>query len=188
LAADLDILTAALDEPGADIAHSVRQLALNAAATITTYLGVSVLVSDNQLPFAFTVLEDGVVVGDIRTSLRVVVPGVGNGEDRLAVAVQLYAGSPGAFVDLAADLAWLTERPPSDFVLDQHLTLPAASEPGALHAASVINQAIGVLVGRGYTPKQARRQLDTEAADAHTDRHAAAQLILAAATRERFAG
>jgi hypothetical protein len=97
--------------------------------------------------------------------------------------VNLYAGSPGAFVDLAADLAWLTARPLSDFVLDQHLTIPTPSNTGTqLHAASIINQAMGVLMGRGHTPEQAHRQLDSQAADAGTDRHAAAQLILAALT------
>ena len=40
------------------------------------------------------------------------------------MAIILYAGSPGTFVDLAADLAWLTARPLTDFVLDQHLTVP----------------------------------------------------------------
>ena len=59
------------------------------------------------------------------------------------------AGSaPGTFVDLAADLAWLTARPLSDLVLDRHLPPPA--ERGAatsLFEASVINQAIGALIG-----------------------------------------
>jgi hypothetical protein len=180
LAAELEILTAALDEPGADIAHSVRQLALNATAGVTSYLGLSVLVGRSVPPFAFTTLADGMGTDDIRTSLQVVLPGVGDG---LSVAVHLYAGSPGAFVDLAADLAWLTARPLSDFVLDQHLTIPTPSNTGTqLHAASIINQAMGVLIGRGNTPEQAHRQLDTQAADAGTDRRAAAQLILTSLT------
>lgn len=99
------------------------------------------------------------------------------------MALVLYAGSPGAFVDLAADLAWLTARPLSDFVLDQHLTIPAGSDTGTqLSAASVINQAIGVLIGIGYTPRQADLRLDSQAAHAGTDRYAAAQLILATRT------
>jgi hypothetical protein len=180
LAAELEILTAALDQPGADIARSVRQLALDAAAAITTYLGLSVLLARSDPAFAFTMLADGVAADDIRTSLQMVLPGAGDGGDRLAVAVSLYAGSPGAFVDLAADLAWLTARPLSDFVLDQHLTVPAPSETGTqLNAVSVVNQAIGVLIGRGYTPEQAHSQLDTQAAHAGTGRLAAAQLVLA---------
>lgn len=183
LAAELEILTAALDQPDADIAHTVRQLALNSAAAITTYLGLSVLVAGGDPPFAFTILADGVVAGDVRTSLQVILPAVDDGGGRQTVAVNLYAGAPGAFVDLAADLAWLTGRPPSDFALDQHLTIPPSSNAGTqVHAASVVNQAIGVLIGRGYTPQQARWQLDTQSAHAGTDRHAAAKLILAELT------
>jgi hypothetical protein len=180
LAAELEILTAALDQPGTDIARSVRQLALNAAAGVTTYLGLSVLVGRSDPPFAFTALADGVAADDIGTSLRVELQGL---VDQLTVAVNLYAASPGAFVDLAADLAWLTARPLSDFVLDQHLNIPSPSNTGTqLHAASIINQAMGVLIGRGHTPEQAHRQLDSQAADAGTDRRAAAQLILATLT------
>jgi hypothetical protein len=76
-------------------------------------------------------------------------------------------------------VAWLTGRPPGDFVLDQHLTLPAGSPADErLHAASAINQAIGALIGRGYTPQQASWQLDVQAGHHRTDRHTAARLIL----------
>ena len=180
LAAELEILTAALDQPGTDIARSVRQLALNAAAGVTTYLGLSVLVGRSDPPFAFTALADGVAADDIGTSLRVELPGL---VDQLTIAVNLYAGSPGAFVDLAADMAWLTARPLSDFVLDQHLTIPTPSNTGTeLRAASIINQAMGVLIGRGHTPEQAHWHLDSQAADAGTDRRAAAQHVLATLT------
>ena len=96
-----------------------------------------------------------------------------------SVALVFYAATPGTFVDLAADLAWLTGRPPSDFALDQHLSVPAGSDGGtSLRATSVINQAIGVLIGRGYTPRQAHSKLDTQADGARTDRYTAAQSIL----------
>ena len=69
--------------------------------------------------------------------------------------------------------------PPSDFALDQHLSAPAGSDAGtSLRAASIINQAIGVLIGRGYTPRQAHSKLDTQADRARTDRGTAAQVIL----------
>jgi len=60
-----------------------------------------------------------------------------------AVVLVVYAGSPGTFVDLAADLAWLTARPLSDFFLDQHLPAPAGDAATNLFEVSVINQAIG---------------------------------------------
>ena len=183
LATDLRRLTAALDEPGADIAQSLHKMAADTQAAVRTYLGLNVSVSRSDPLFTFTCLNDGVVAGDIATSLRLTLPSIGDSWAPPAVALILYAGSPGAFVDLAADLAWLTARPLSDFVLDRHLIIPGGSDSGAqLSAASVINQAIGVLIGLGYTPQQADRRLDTQAAHAGTDRYAAAQLILAMRT------
>jgi hypothetical protein len=181
MVAALSILTEALDEPGIDIAHSLQQLALVAAAAIPSYHGLSVVVPQSDPPFILTTLADGVNAGDIRTSLQVLLPTKGPGHDAATVAVILYASVPGTFVDLAADLAWLTEQPTSEITLDGHLTVPAATDIGAqLHAASAINQAIGVLIGRGYSPDQAHRHLDTQATTNRIDRHAAAELVLGA--------
>ncbi|MFI5783297.1 hypothetical protein [Nocardia sp. NPDC051570] len=179
MAAALNTLTEALDEPGTDIAHSLHQLTLDAAAAVPTYLGLSVVVAQGDPPITLTTLADGVVTGDIRTSLRVLLPGIGDGDAPAPVALILYAGAPGTFVDLAAELAWLIGQPLTDITLDQHLTLPAAPDTtDRLQAASDINQAIGVLIGRGDTPRQARWQLDNLAADNGTDRHTAAHLVL----------
>ena len=184
LAADLGILTAALDEPGAGVLHSLHQLGVDAQAAVPTYLGLSVTVDGSDPRFTFTTLEDG-TADDIRTSLRLTLPGVGDGRASPSVALILYAGTPGTFVDLTADLAWITGRPPSDFALDQHLSVPAGSDSGTyLRAASVINQAIGVLIGRGHTPAHAHRELDTQADSAGTDRHTTAQFILDTLTAE----
>jgi hypothetical protein len=184
LAADLGILTAALDEPGADVLHSLHQLGVNAQAAVSTYLGLSVTVDGSDPPLRFTTLEDG-TADDVRTSLRLTLPGVGDGWASPSVTLILYAGTPGTFIDLSADLAWLTGRPPSDFALDQHLSVPAGSDAGTyLRTASVINQAVGVLIGRGYTPGQAHRELDTQADSAGTDRHTTAQFILDTLTAE----
>jgi len=184
LAADLGILTAALDEPGADVLRSLHQLGVDAQAAVPTYLGLSVTVDGSDPRFTFTTLEDG-TADDIRTSLRLMLPGVGDGRASPSVALTLYAGTPGTFVDLSADLAWLTGRPPSDFRLDQHLSVPAGSDAGTyLRTASVINQAIGVLIGRGHTPGQAHRELDNQADSAGIDRHTTAQFILDTLTGE----
>jgi hypothetical protein len=180
LAVDLGILTAALDEPGTDVAHSLHQLAADATAAIPTYLGLSVTAHGSYPPFTFTTLTDGVVAGDVRTSLGLALPGVGDAIVFPAVVLVLYAGLPGTFIDLAADLAWLTARPLSDFVLDQHLLAPAGTGTGTdLLEASVINQAIGALIGQDYTLHQAERHLEAQAADAGISRHAASLRILA---------
>lgn len=174
-------LTAVLDEPGSDIGLGLRQLAAAAAAAVSSYLGLSVVVTRSDSSFTVALLEDGVTADDIGTSIVLALPGAGDGQDLAAVAFVLYARAPGAFVDLAADVAWLTGRPLTDFALDEHLAVPDAATP--LVEASVINQAIGVLIGRGYTAQQARRELDTKAAQGGTDRLTVAQLILARLTR-----
>jgi len=183
LAADLGILTAALDDSGADVLQSLHLLGVDAQAAVPSYLGLSVIVDGSDPPFTFTTLEGG-ASDNIRTSLLLMLPGVGEGRASPVVALILYAETPGTFVDLTADLAWLTGRPLSDFALDQHLSVPAGSDTGTyLRTASVINQAIGVLIGRGYTPRQADRELDIQA-HGGIDRHTAAQHILDTLTAE----
>jgi hypothetical protein len=103
LAADLGILTAALDEPGANVLHSLHQLGVDARAAVPTYLGLSVTVEGSDPPFTFTTVEDG-AADDVRTSLRLTLPGVSDGRASPSVALTLYAGTPGTFVDLTADL------------------------------------------------------------------------------------
>jgi hypothetical protein len=179
LAADLGILTAALDEPGTDVAHSLCRLAADATAAVPTFLGLSVTVARSDPPFTFTAFVEGAGMGDVRTSLRLALSGVGD-VGLPAVVLVLYAASPGTFVDLTADLAWLTALPLSDFVLDQYL--PASAEQCAatsLFEASVIDQAIGALISQGYTLEQAERHLTAEGADAGLSRHAVGLRILA---------
>jgi hypothetical protein len=94
--------------------------------------------------------------------------------------VILYAATPGAFVDLAADLSWLAGLELDEFALDQHLNLPVDPETaGVGQAASLINQAIGVLVARGRTLGAASDELDARAADAGHGRYETATAILA---------
>jgi hypothetical protein len=181
LAAELASLTAALDEPGSDIGRGLRLLAAAAAAAVSSYLGLSVVVTRSDSSFTVALLEDGVTAGDIGTSIVLALPGAGDGQDLAAVAFVLYARAPGAFVDLAADVAWLTGRPLTDFALDEHLAVPDAAT--ALVEASVVNQAIGVLIGRGHTAQQAHQELDTQAAHRGTDPVTVARLLLARLTR-----
>lgn len=180
LATDLRILTAALDEPGFDVEDCLGRLASDVAATIPTYCGLSVTVADGDPPFTVAVLAQDTLVGDARTSLRLTLTGAG---DTAPVIVTLYAGSPGTFVDLAADLAWLTAHPLSDVVLDGDLVPPTS--PGdrtRLSEASVVNQAIGALIGQGYSPTQAEVRLNSVGADAGISRYTAAGHILAGLT------
>ncbi len=179
LAAELGYLTAALDDTEADVGDSLRRLTAGAAIAIPTFLGLSVTVVGSDPAFAFTAFVDGVGAVDVGTSLRLALPGV---DARLVspVVVVFYARVPGTFVDLAADLAFFTARPLSDFALDQHLPGPAEQDCATnLSESSITNQAVGVLIDQGYTPEQAERHLEVESAAAGISRYAVGLRILA---------
>lgn len=98
----------------------------------------------------------------------------------------LYAATPGAFVDLAADLAWVLRLEPTALALDQHLVVPVSSD-GLVGLAehATINRAIGVLIARGHTPASARGELRRQADLDSGDVPAAAQRVLDSILRER---
>ena len=93
----------------------------------------------------------------------------------------LYAETPGAFVDLAADVAYLQRvRGPEDatdaadgdgdghqpaVALDADLP-PESVIPGlsGLREYEMVNQAVGVLVERGHAPSDAHAALRRDAA------------------------
>ncbi|ORV47552.1 hypothetical protein AWC02_08750 [Mycolicibacter engbaekii] len=180
LAADLAALTEILDDPDLDLTDTLRQLAGNTKLAVGSYLGLTVMITAVGRQSSFTVLESGTELGDIVTSLRLpMTPAVSDGIAGPFAVLILYAGNPGAFVDLAADLAWLTGLALTEFVLDQHRALPMAeSAPGGLAAASLIDQAIGVLIARGYTPGHAHHELDARAQRLGVNRSGSANDIL----------
>lgn len=183
LAAELDLLTQALDLPGTDVAETVLRLAADVRTAVGSYLGLSVAITANQSQFDLTVLDERAKPGDIETSLLIPlssVPGVGKTAPTSVVLI-LYAATTGAFVDLAADLSWITGRVLAEFRLDEHRTLPSThTDPSPLETMAAINQALGVLIGRGSSPEQAERDLYARAVSAGIDPPGAATLILAA--------
>jgi hypothetical protein len=183
LAAELDLLTQALDMPGTDVAETVMGLAADARTAVDSYLGLSVAITANRSQFDLTVLDERTGSDDIHTSLLIplaTAAGVGR-TGPASVALILYASTPGAFIDLAADLSWITGRTLTEFRLDEHLTHPSDhTDPAPLGTMSAINQALGVLIGRGSSPEQAERDLYARAASAGIEPLGAATLILAA--------
>jgi hypothetical protein len=178
LAADLAILSLALDEGDTDIVEALRRLVADAKSAVSSYLGLTVTADHALFPLTLTVMEDSAHPGDIATSLLLPLSD-DSADGGVPVAVILYAARSGAFIDLAADLCWLTGRQLTDFSLDRHLNLPAEPVvPGSVQGSSLVNQAIGVLLGRGYTPEQAELEIDARAAAAGHSRSKAASLIL----------
>jgi len=176
LAEDLALLSDALDEPGAAIAATLGQLAVDVRMAVGSYLGLRVLADVPGTTVAFAAL---LTPAEVRSSILIPLARFGWGETKPTFSVILFAGRVGAFVDLAADLAWLTGGRVSDFALDQHL--PSSGDVdrhGQIAEASVINQALGVLLSRGLTPEQALRELDHRASVGGVDRHSAAEQVL----------
>jgi hypothetical protein len=178
LAADLALLSEALDETDPDITESLDHFVADVRLAVRSYLGLTVISGSATFPLTLTVMEGSTHPGDVLSSLMMPLSDGTADDSGVPLAVVLYAARPGAFVDLAADLSWLTDRPLSDFALDQHLSGPAQPDGGA-RAASLVNQAIGLLVGRGYTPEQAEREIDARAASARHSRTDAAEIIVA---------
>jgi hypothetical protein len=178
LAADLAILSEALVETDADILEAFRQLAMDVKVAVRSYLGLAVIARNSTFPLTLTAMEPLTHRDDVVSSLLMPLWDQDlEGHDPQLVVI-LYAGRAGAFVDLAADLSWLSGRPLSDFTLDQHLSLPEPDSQIDVRGSSVVNQAIGVLIGRGYTPAQAALEIDARAAAAGESRVDAAALIL----------
>jgi hypothetical protein len=186
LAVELGLLTQALDLPGTDVAETAARLASDAQTAVESYLGLSVLITAHRSTFDLTVLNPGTQPEHIRASLLIPMsPGPVNvGTASAPVALVVYAATPGSFTDLAADLSWITGRDLTEFRLDEHLALPPSyADHSPIAAMSSVNQALGVLIGRGSTPEQAERDLHARAVTAGIDVLAAATLILASLTQ-----
>ena len=177
LAVDLDLLTQALDLPGTDIAHTLTKLADNARSVVVSQLGLSVALTFAGDRFDITVLNAGTEAEDIHTSLLIPLPAPSLAAGGPEITLILYAGTPGAFVDVAADLAWLSGRGLEEYRLDENLAIPPApTGPTPLQTLSIVNQAIGVLIGRGFSLAEAKQELDVRAAGVGVKRAAVAIL------------
>lgn len=182
LAAELAMLTQTLDQPGTDIADTLIRLIADVQSAVDSYLGLSIAIATSGSPFDFTVLDQNTRPDDIKTSVLIPLAGASAGQASASdsVAVILYAGVPGAFTDLAADLSWITGRRLAEFSLDEHRDLQVADPgPTPLSTRWTVDQAIGVLIGRGSTFEQAERKLHERAATAGIEVQQAAALVLA---------
>lgn len=179
LAADLALLTAALDDPRADIADAVHRFGVVTRLAVPSYLGLSVIAAGVDPPMTITVMTDEARGGEVRASLRIPLSQLRPGRHGLDVAMILYAAAERAFVDLAADLARIIDRKLGDVSVDEHLVVHDGRGGDSVRTLSMINQAVGVLLSRGLTPEQAHDELDARAAATGTDRAAAAAGILA---------
>ena len=179
VAADLAMLTDVLDSSSADIVATLLSLVTAATRSVPSLVGLSVLVGIPDAVVEITTIEDSTHAARIRTSLRFPLL---DGDDVEATTgvLLVYAAQPGALIDLAADLTWLTGRPLGHARLDEDLDGPAPqSSESSLSRLSSVNQALGVLIAGGLTPQEASAELDARASATGVEKHIAAEAILA---------
>jgi hypothetical protein len=165
LSVDLKNLLRVLDLSDLDLEKSLRALRYDVQLTVSSFVGLSMtLVVDGQ-SVTLTSMDDEEEGTPIVSSMNLpltLTSGLSQGS-RLV----LYASKAGAFVDLAADLTYAMKVAPHELRLDQDLT-PVSRRSGLIGVAelSMINRAVGLLIGRGHTPEEAREQLERKAVQA----------------------
>ncbi|MDT4951025.1 MAG: hypothetical protein QOJ37_3620 [Pseudonocardiales bacterium] len=181
LAADLAVLTQALDTDDADLETQLNALTADLQLAVTSYTGMTMTIALDGRTVSFSVHDNPTSAASPATSLLIPLAALTTTDT--ASTLLLYAATPGAFVDLAADLRYTLGIGPATLVLDGHLTAPATG-PGmiGLDTHFALDQAIGVLIGRGHTPETARDELHRLASLDHGDLHAAAEQIILSAS------
>lgn len=137
---ELEKLLTALTEAVKSVAPSYRGLDLT-------------LIIDKQ-SVSLTSAEVG-NTSDIATSLRLWlawIPSLGAGS-----RITFYASTPGTFVDLAADLAFVLGS--ESLRIDEDIPSVLVSDLTGVGRLSAINRAVGVLISHGHTTDSAQREL-----------------------------
>lgn len=178
-AADLAMLSGAIPKPGDGLESVLTSFVDDLRRAVNSFLGLTMTLAVDGHEISFTLTEHETPAG---TSLHIPLRPVADLEG--GSSLLLYAATPGAFVDLAADIAWILQLDPSALVLDGHLAMPASSDSVVgLREHATINRAIGALIEGGYTPESAgvelRRRADLDGGDIP----AAAQRVLAGLLR-----
>lgn len=181
LAAQLAVLSQALDDD-VDLETTVRDFAAATRVAVSSYLGMTVTVIAGGQKVRLDVPEHARGKHEIGASLRIPLADITITD--AGSSLVLYAATPGAFVDLAADLAFALQVGPDVLALDADLT-PSLDGSGLHGLADVthINQAIGILIGRGRSPEGAATELRRLADRAETTVRVAAHEVIHAATR-----
>jgi hypothetical protein len=173
-----------LDDPSLDVGACFAQFTAAVRAAVPSFTGMSITVAIEGVPVTVTAPareddneddtgDDNVSAAEAAASLLIpltAITSTAHGE------LVLYASAPGAFVDLAADLAYANATDLVTFALDSRLGTTAALVVSA-GGLSVVHQAIGMLIERGRTPDEARAHLAEIAANDGHNLAAAAERI-----------
>ena len=179
---ELDSLTEALDDPGTDLLAVLDVLTDDVSAVIPSFLGLTMTLLLDGNPLTLTAVDEE-LTSSVKASLTLP---LGALTAAASGTVVLYAANPGAFVDLAEDSRRIFGLD-GQVVIDAHL--PSLADPispagiTGLDDLSVINQAIGVLIELGRTPREAEAELRRRAAEDRRTVLDAAERLLAATER-----
>jgi hypothetical protein len=199
LLAHLQGLTVSIGQDDHDLAVTLAALTGALRSTAATYCGFQLTIVVNQWPVTLTAFIDGhdVPAGtSLRLPLALVSPMV-DSESR----VVFFAVTPGAFIDLAADLSYALggipverQTPVADNrdlrgtrvdgqrrAIELDVDLPLLSPNSGLTGLgelTVLNRAIGLLVDQGHDIEQAHQLLRRDAAAAGVEPYAYAARIL----------
>lgn len=182
LDATLSLLTETLDQPHIDLGRAFDDFIAAVEQTVASCSGVTVTLNGPTGPVR---MSSGSALSDtrpVRSSLWIRLDSGRSPDDE--VEMVLYGANPGAFVDLAADLAWLLGRPLEEVMLDRHLE-PLASSIRSVIDRSLMDQAVGVLIAGGWAPQEAQVELTQRAHELGVARWEAAQALLAGLDTER---
>jgi hypothetical protein len=161
LAADIDDLAIAFDVSDTNhdsLADAAQTLYRDIRLAVRSFLGMSIAFDIHGEPITVSLLEDDLVTADVGSSMRFPLTHLGPLASSNGTAV-LYAERPGAFADLAADLTFVLDLPDDELVLDDDPLPAVRSDLEGLRRLNMIHQAVGVLVGRGYTAEEALAEL-----------------------------
>jgi hypothetical protein len=192
-------LTASVGQDDRDLSDTLVALTTALRSTASSYCGFQLIIVENEWPVTLTAFDDG-HDAPIGTSLRLPLGLVSrsvDGESR----VVFFAGTPGAFTDLAADLSHTLGGIPVDgrsltannadhhgILVDGHrrvieldVDLPPLSRVSGLTGLAeltALNRAIGILVDQGHDIEQAHHVLRRDAAAAVVEPHIYATQLL----------
>jgi len=184
--AHLQDLTVSIGEDDQDLDDTLGALTAALRSTASSYCGFQLTIVENQCPVTLAVFTDGpdIPVGtSLRFPLKLVSPVV-DPESRAVI----FAITPGAFTDLAADLSYalggvpVEQTPAADSrdhrgthvdgqrrAIELDADLPLLSRKSGLAGLAeltVLNRAIGTLVDQGHDIEQAHQLLVRDAAAA----------------------
>ncbi|MDV7133474.1 ANTAR domain-containing protein [Williamsia muralis] len=181
LVAALASLTAGLDDPTVDLHQRLAELVAALTESIDSLVSVALTVVVDHRPFSVAVpVRKGVeAITSVSIPLR-----RQSGPDTESRLV-LLAGTPGAFVDLVADVSLAMNSDPATIDVDTQLppAVPFENDPGVamqrdLEDRSAIDQALGVLLARGATMQAASTHLSQRAEGDNVSMADAARAVL----------